>query len=123
VPRSTLGRMTGYKHPCRFCGNLVEESSTVCPFCARPHPLQMVCPYCMAPISAGWTVCNKCGKPLVIPCPKCGNPVGPDVDTCEKCHQVVRFRCPTCAAVIAPGAKRCDRCGAKLKDFWRAKGM
>jgi len=113
--------MPGYKRPCRFCGNLVDENSAFCPFCSRAHPLQSVCPYCFAPLSAGWTICNKCGKPLQIPCPKCGNPTGPDLDVCEKCHSVVRYRCPTCAAVVLPGASRCNRCGAKLKDFWKGK--
>jgi len=113
--------MPGYKRPCRFCGKLVDENSAFCPFCSRAHPLQSVCPYCFAAISAGWTICNKCGKPLEIPCPKCGAPVGPDFDVCEKCHSVVRYRCPTCAAVIVPEASRCNRCGAKLKDFWKGK--
>ena len=113
--------MPGYKRPCRFCGNLVDENSAACPFCSRAHPLQMVCPHCFAPVQAAWTVCNACAKPLVIPCPRCNAPAGPDDDTCGKCHSVVRYRCPACAAVIAPGAKRCERCGTKLKDFWKSK--
>jgi predicted amidophosphoribosyltransferase len=114
--------MPGYKRPCRFCGNLVDENSTVCPFCTRAHPLQMVCPYCMAPIQATWTVCNSCTKPLNIPCPRCGAAVGPDLDVCEKCQSVVRYRCPACAAVVAPDSKRCARCGTKLKEYWKSKG-
>ena len=115
--------MPGYKKPCRFCKNLVDENSAFCPFCGRAHPHQMVCPYCFAPIAEAWTVCNKCGKALVIPCPKCGSPAGPDADVCGNCHAVVRFRCPSCAAVVAPAEKRCTRCGAKLKDFWKSKGV
>ena len=119
---SDSGPMPGYKRPCRFCGKLVDDNSLVCPFCSRAHPLQPVCPYCVAPIDLAWTVCNTCGKPLTIRCPKCGSPVGPDTDVCEKCQERVRYRCPTCAAVIAPDSKRCGRCGAKLKDFWKTQG-
>ncbi len=115
--------MPGYKQACRFCGQLVDENSNVCPFCGRAHPLHAVCPNCVAPIQSGWTVCNTCGKPLVIPCPHCGAPVGPDTDVCEKCRTVIRYRCPACAAIVSAGAKRCDRCGAKLKDYWRSKGL
>ena len=114
--------MPGYKKPCRFCGKLVEENSAFCPFCARAHPHQAVCPYCLAPIAADWTVCNKCGRQLVIPCPKCGSPVGADIDACGNCGTVVRYRCPSCAAVVAPGERRCSRCGHKLKDFWKTRG-
>jgi RNA polymerase subunit RPABC4/transcription elongation factor Spt4 len=113
--------MPGYKRPCRFCGNLVEENSAVCPFCARAHPLQMVCPYCFAPIAADWTVCNQCRRPLIVACPKCGNPVGPDSDVCEKCRTVIRYRCPACAAVVPLGEKKCPRCNAKLKEFWKSQ--
>lgn len=113
----------GYLRPCRFCGKLVEENSVFCPFCARPHPLIAVCPYCLAPISPGWTLCNACGQPLVIPCPKCSSPVGPDTDECERCHAVVRYRCPSCAAVIALKSKRCERCGSSLKKYWVSKGL
>lgn len=115
--------MPGYKKPCRFCGKLVEENSAFCPFCTKAHPHQAVCPHCFAPISPGWSVCNKCGKALIINCPKCGNAVGPDGDVCEKCGAVVRYRCPTCAAVVAPGEKRCNRCGAKLAEFWKGKNV
>ena len=116
-------RMPGYKRPCRFCGQLVDETSNTCPFCGRAHPLQMVCPYCMAPVQANWVLCNTCGKNLTVPCPKCGTPAGPDNDVCANCHTVIRYRCPTCAAVISPGAKTCARCGAHLKDFWKSRGL
>jgi len=115
--------MPGYKKPCRFCGQLIDENSIYCPFCTRAHPHQMVCPYCFAPITPQFTLCNKCGKPLVIQCPKCQAPVGPDTDVCERCKNVVRYRCATCAAVIVPVEKVCNRCGAKLKDFWKARGF
>lgn len=115
--------MPGYKRPCRFCGNLIDENSAACPFCSRAHPLQMVCPNCFAPVQPGWKVCNACAKPLVVACPRCGAPAGPDDDVCGKCSAVVRYRCPACAAVITPGAKRCERCGTKLKDFWKSKGL
>lgn len=115
--------MVGYKKPCRFCGNLVEELSVMCPFCGRAHPLQAVCPYCIAPIQPGWAVCNTCTKPLVIPCPRCGAQVGPDTDVCDRCKTVVRYRCPTCVVVIAVGDKKCPRCGTKLKEYWKSKGL
>jgi predicted amidophosphoribosyltransferase len=112
--------MPGFKKPCRFCGKLVDENSAFCPFCTKAHPHQAMCPHCFAPISAGWTVCNKCGKDLLTPCPKCRNSVGPDDDVCPKCGTVIRYRCPTCAAVITKDEKRCGRCGTKLKDFWKS---
>lgn len=115
--------MPGYKRPCRFCGNLVEENSTTCPFCSRTHPLEMVCPYCVAPVQPAWTTCNVCGKPLSVVCARCGATIGPDLDACEKCHAVARYRCPACQAVVSLGAKRCDRCGAKLKELWKSHGL
>jgi len=111
----------GYKHPCRFCGQLVEANSPYCPHCTRPHPHQMVCPWCFAPIQAGWRACNKCGRSLIVRCNKCGNEVGPDSDACEKCGTVIRHRCPTCAAVVTPGDRRCARCGQKLGEFWKKR--
>ncbi len=33
--RSDTVRMPGYKRACRFCGQLVDEDSVVCPFCTR----------------------------------------------------------------------------------------
>src|SRR3989337_970986 len=111
----------GYKHPCRFCGQLVEANSPYCPHCTRPHPHQMVCPWCFAPIQAGWRACNKCGMSLIVRCNKCGNEVGPDSDACEKCGTVIRHRCPTCAAVVTPGDRRCARCGQKLGEFWKKR--
>lgn len=115
--------MPGYKKPCRFCGKLIDDDSAACPFCARAHPMQAVCPYCMAPIDLAWATCNVCGRPLTIACPKCRSPVGPDTDVCERCHEHVRFRCPTCAAVVGAGSKRCERCGTKLKDYWKSQGL
>jgi len=115
--------MPGFKQPCRFCGQLVDANSASCPFCARPHPHQMVCPYCVAPIQAGWQVCNKCGQRVVVPCAQCNAPIGPDGDVCAQCGKVARYRCPACAAVVTAGEKNCNRCGTKLKDFWKSKGV
>jgi len=115
--------MPGFKHPCRFCGKLVDANSAYCPFCARPHPHQLACPWCLAPIQPDFQVCNKCGKRLIVLCAKCNAPVGPDGDACGQCGTVARYRCPTCAAVVGPGEKECGRCGAKLKDLWKTKGV
>lgn len=83
----------------------------------------MVCPWCFAPIESAWRVCNKCGKALVIRCARCATEAGPDTDVCENCGTTIRYRCPTCAAVVTPAEKTCNRCGAKLKDFWKSKGV
>jgi len=65
--------MSGYKHPCRYCGKLVEADFNVCPFCGKNTPTgPLRCPKCLSPVEEGWFACGHCGLRLEITCPGCG---------------------------------------------------
>jgi predicted amidophosphoribosyltransferase len=57
--------MPGYKHPCRYCGQLVGADSNVCPFCGKNTPTgPLRCPQCRSPVEEGWKACSHCGAVL-----------------------------------------------------------
>ncbi len=86
--------MPGYKHPCRYCGKLVEADFNICPFCGKTTPTgPLRCPKCRYPIEEGYKVCAHCGLALEISCPKCGKPTffGPN---CQVCNTVLTYEDP-----------------------------
>ena len=77
--------MPGYKHPCRYCGELVEADANVCHACGKVNPAgDFRCHKCRAPVKEGWKACGSCGAALDIACPKCIETVFFG-DYCSKC--------------------------------------
>jgi len=66
--------MASYKHPCKYCGKLIELDSNFCPFCAQENPLgPMRCPLCRYPLEDGAKICGHCGFSVWSICKSCGN--------------------------------------------------
>ncbi len=106
--------MPGYKHPCRYCSQLVAEDSNVCPFCGRVNPVgPLRCPKCLSPIEQGWKACGHCGLALQIACPKCGK-LTFFADYCDKCGARLVVTCPKCKTLQPPAGGSCVKCGKPL---------
>lgn len=109
--------MPGYKHPCRYCGKLIEAEANVCPFCGKVNPLgPLRCPKCRNPIQKGWKKCSNCGLSLEVDCPKCGKMTFFG-DYCEHCDARLVVVCQNskCKMEQPPIGDKCIRCGKPLK--------
>ena len=109
--------MAGYKHPCRYCGELVEADANVCQACGKVNPYgELRCHKCRAPVKEGWKVCPGCGLKLEIACPKCAEPVFFG-DYCSKCGARLTVVCPHkgCGLEQPPVGPNCTKCGKPLK--------
>jgi len=109
--------MVGYKHPCRYCGELAPPDANICPACGKVNPYgDFRCHKCRAPVKEGWKVCASCGLKLDIPCPKCGEIVFFG-DYCSKCGARLTVVCPekNCAEEQPPVSPNCRKCGKPLK--------
>ena len=109
--------MVGFKHPCRYCNQLVPPNANVCPFCGKVSPVgSLRCPKCRNPVEKGWFACSHCGLSLQIDCPKCSEKTFLG-DYCEKCDARLLVACTNrkCKTEQAPGSDCCVKCGKPLK--------
>ncbi len=107
--------MPGYKHPCRYCNELIEADSKVCPKCGKVNPLgPLRCPKCHTPIQEDWKVCSNCGQTLEVKCPKCGKMTFMG-DYCEHCDARLTAVCSKCKTEQALTNEKCIKCGKPLK--------
>ncbi len=109
--------MVGYKHPCRYCDDLVPPNANVCPFCGKVNPVgPLRCPKCRNPVEKGWKACSHCGLALEISCPKC-NEMTFLGDYCTNCETRLIEVCPNpkCRTEQPPGDVKCIKCGRSLK--------
>lgn len=109
--------MSGYKHPCRYCGKLVESGANVCPYCSKINPLDVLrCPKCRNPIEKDFAACPNCGLVLKIDCPVCGKETFFG-DYCEHCDARLVIVCPhkKCKTEQPPIGDKCIKCGKPLK--------
>jgi Double zinc ribbon len=109
--------MASYKHPCKYCGKLIERDSNFCPFCAQENPLgPMRCPLCRNPVEDGAKICGHCGFSVWSVCKNCGKEtfVG---DNCKKCGALMTIVCPNpkCRIEQSPTNKKCIKCGELLR--------
>ncbi len=108
--------MTGYKHPCKYCGELVPPDAGACPACGKVNPDgDFRCPKCRAPVKEGWKACAGCCFKLEINCPKCAGPVFFG-DYCSKCGARLTVVCHNkgCGEEQPPVSETCRKCGKKL---------
>lgn len=107
--------MSGYKHPCRYCGQLVQADSQFCPFCSKINPGGLRCVRCHSPIQDGWKVCSSCGLKLEATCPGCGKTTFLG-DYCEHCDARLTIICPNrkCRAEQSIILEKCSKCGKPL---------
>ncbi len=109
--------MPGYKHPCKYCGALLEENVEVCPICEKVNPLgPLRCPICKNPIHKDWKKCSNCGLELKVICPKCGE-VSFLGDYCDHCGARLTVICSrkSCKYEQPPISVNCIKCGKPLK--------
>ena len=107
--------MPGYKHPCRYCQELIEKDSNFCPKCGRANPVGPPrCPKCRNPIQKEWKKCSNCGLSLEIVCPKCGKTTFFD-DYCSNCDARLTVTCSKCKTEQPPIGDKCIKCGKSLK--------
>ncbi|MBA3044893.1 MAG: hypothetical protein FP824_01620 [Euryarchaeota archaeon] len=109
--------MPGYKHPCRYCNGLVENNTSVCPFCGKYNPLGPDrCPKCRNPIEKGMMKCSGCGISLEVQCPNCDESTYFG-DHCDKCGERLVVICPRkkCKTEQPPIEGKCIKCGKPLK--------
>jgi len=109
--------MPGYKHPCNYCGQLIENDAQFCPFCGKINPLgPLRCPKCRNPITKEYKICSNCGISLRIVCPRCGKETFFG-DYCDNCDQRLVVVCsnPKCKTEQPPIGDVCIKCGKPLK--------
>lgn len=108
--------MVGYKHPCRYCDNLVPTDAQVCPMCGKVNPTgPLRCPNCRSPIRRNWKVCSHCGLGLHVKCPKCRRSTFLG-DYCTHCDARLAVECPNGKCNIQqPPGDFCNKCGTSLK--------
>ena len=105
----------GYKHPCKYCEQMVSPDAAVCPFCGKEGPLGPDrCPKCHDPIDKKWKACAHCGLNLRIVCPFCGK-VTFFGKYCEDCGKKLTVACPVCQFEQPPLGDKCIKCGQPLK--------
>jgi len=104
----------GYKHPCKYCQEMISPDSAVCPFCSKEGPLGPDrCPKCHDPIEKKWKSCAHCGLNLRIVCPFCGK-VTFFGGYCEDCGKKMVVNCPYCQFEQPPLGDKCIKCGQPL---------
>jgi len=111
--------MSGYKHPCKYCGKLIEPDANVCPFCGKVNPIGLLrCPKCEYPIQKDYKVCPNCGLKLEITCPYCGEQTFFG-DYCDKCGTRLLMICSNrkCKIEQPPIEENCIKCGKPLKKI------
>jgi predicted amidophosphoribosyltransferase len=107
--------MPGYKHPCRYCDELIDADSNVCPACGKVNPLGPPrCPKCHNPIQKGWVRCSDCGLTLRTACPHCGQETFFG-DYCDQCGEQLVVVCKRCKTTQPPLGPKCAKCGEDLK--------
>jgi len=107
--------VVGYKHPCKYCEQMVSPDAAVCPFCGKEGPLGPDrCPKCHDPIDKKWKACAHCGLNLRIVCPFCGK-VTFFGKYCEDCGKKLVVACPICKFEQPPLGDKCIKCGQPLK--------
>jgi RNA polymerase subunit RPABC4/transcription elongation factor Spt4 len=108
--------MPGYKHPCRYCGSLVEADARFCPLCGKVNPAgSLRCPACGSAVETGFKACSHCGLMLEGACPKCGK-TGCLIDYCQHCGERLVMTCPNrkCGSEQSVLLKICSKCGKPL---------
>lgn len=107
--------MLGYKHPCKYCNQLIPPNSNVCPLCGKVNPLGPYrCPKCRAPIEKNWKACSRCGLALEITCPSCKKTTFFG-DYCQHCDAPLWIECKNCHTVQPITSEKCVNCGKKLQ--------
>ncbi len=106
--------MPGYKHPCRYCGGLIENDANFCPLCGKSYPFGGRCPACMNKVEDNWKRCSSCGLSLEAPCPKCGKTTF-IVGECRNCGAGLTVECRKCKNVEPLGVRECSKCGNKMQ--------
>ncbi|MCA9938590.1 MAG: zinc ribbon domain-containing protein, partial [Anaerolineales bacterium] len=62
------------------CRQLINAGMDQCPHCQ-----QLLCPECLAPVSADDLSCPQCGIDFELYCPQCDAVVAADADSCPEC--------------------------------------
>jgi len=107
--------MSGYKHPCNYCGEFIAPDVNHCPFCKKINPLgPLRCPKCREPIEREHKVCGNCGLSLKIICPACGKETFFG-DYCDLCGARLVVVCKKCRTEQPPVSGVCIRCNKPLE--------
>ena len=109
--------MPGFKHPCRYCGEMIPPEANVCPMCGKINPLgPLRCPKCRNPVKKDWKKCSNCGLSLEEICPKCDKSTFLG-DYCDHCNDRLLIVCPNpkCGQEQPPIGDTCIKCGKPLK--------
>jgi predicted amidophosphoribosyltransferase len=131
--------MPTYKHPCPYCGKLIDRAVSACPFCGQADPFAPKrCQACRKIVEdPAWIVCPSCGASLIAPPPGATATTGtgaaaqapatpatgsaaaqpapaprPPLDT-EAAAPVLKSAgpCGGCGAPLPAGARFCTICG------------
>jgi len=111
--------LIGYKHPCRYCDELIPPNSKVCPLCGRVNPLgSLRCPNCRDVVRRQWKNCSNCGISLSITCPYCDEPTYFG-DYCYECDARLMVVCSNeeCELEQPPIGEQCKECGKALEPL------
>ncbi len=70
--------MPTFKHPCPYCGKLIDRVVAACPFCGVIEPFSPKrCQNCRKIVEdPAWVVCPSCGQSLLAPPPAAAGTTG-----------------------------------------------
>ena len=107
--------MAGYKHPCAYCGKLVNRTRTFARTAVKElRRGHFKCPRCRNTVERDFKLCAHCGLPLHIICPTCGKETFFGAQ-CDVCSTSLLVTCPKCKTQQPPVGPNCVKCGKPLK--------
>jgi RNA polymerase subunit RPABC4/transcription elongation factor Spt4 len=70
--------MPTFKHPCPYCGKLIDKVVRACPYCGQDDPFAPKrCQNCHKIVDdPTWVVCPSCGQSLIAPPPVAAGTAG-----------------------------------------------
>ena len=126
--------MPTYKHPCPYCGKLIDKVVAACPYCGVVEPFSPKrCQACRKIIEdPAWIVCPSCGASLILtpasaagtgaagapqgaaqqPAPSAAAPPPPPAPApAAPAAAQAAGSCSGCGAPLPAGARFCTICG------------
>jgi RNA polymerase subunit RPABC4/transcription elongation factor Spt4 len=126
--------MPTFKHPCPYCGKLIDRDVAACPYCGQGEPFSPKrCPSCRKIVEdPAWVVCPACGASLLVatvpaassaatPTPPAQTPAPPSSQPApsqaaparpaEPVASAQGSKCGGCGAPLPAGARFCTVCG------------
>ncbi len=116
--------MPTFKHPCPYCGQLIDRAVAVCPYCGIAEPFSPKrCPSCRKIVEdPAWKMCPSCGASLTVAAVPATGQAAPKQPAAAPAPAApapapvpaapaTSGKCSGCGAPLPAGARFCTACG------------